>query len=230
MQKVFVGVVFSLTLFISSLSAIGAGGLADASPEQKPGCQTLHTQSASFSPDFEAKHAQAYCNRGPAGPMGPSGATGAQGESGATGATGPSFGQFSSYVNSQIDVIIPNSVITFDTLMSEAGIVYNNNNGSFLIGADGIYTIEIWFLTTNNAFSAGPASADKLQLTLRPFTDSLQRVDITSGIPLKFNTHFNSGNVLWIQGPAGGPSVTLLNDASGRNAYIEIHKINDFIP
>lgn len=164
---------------------------------------------------------------GPKGTIGATGATGATGVEGPTGATGdpgPSFGQLASWINTDATVTMSNnSLLTFDEILTQIGI-QSSFNAWFTITSPGIYTIEVWFLSSNNAFSATPATADTLSLQYGPL-NNYTTLSITSGIPLKVSIALNTGDMVMVQNL--GATITLMNDSAGRNAYIEIHQINN---
>lgn len=161
---------------------------------------------------------------GATGSTGPTGATGATGPTGVTGTTGPSFGQYMSRFDTTSDTLSTGENVQFSTVNISEGITAGAT-GIFTVGATGVYTIDVWYLTESNAFNATPTGADVLSLTLTNSVTGLSNYNVTSGIPFKVDVSLGMSGTIQLTNP--GATAILQTDASARDAYIEIHQIDN---
>lgn len=173
-------------------------------------------------------------NTGQTGATGSTGVTGATGTTGVTGqpssvtgATGsaPVFNAYFSASDNSADSLTLGEAILFATSQTSDGI--SNTNGVFTVTSAGVYSVKVWFLSTINVYTTNnPILANTLSLNFTnatPVSDIQFRV--TSGLPLRCDMTLNAGGTISVTNPRSA-AVQLIADMTGRDAWIEIHRIN----
>lgn len=139
------------------------------------------------------------------------GKRGRTGATGATGATGGSYGQYISAISTSIDFFCDDP-IAFTSMYAQGGIQFNNQT-TFVIQQNGVYSITVWFDSTD------PDETAYLQTT-GVYSNS---IEVGSMIPLTVDLDLAAGDEVILR----GINMTLsIENPSGRSAYIEIHRIH----